>query len=295
MIRHLTQKLTSSIRPSTTSPLPSAEAQSSQPCRQPSDAAASGSWMSQLVFEAGFDPRLRTGPKAAQPAGVGYAWTSQGAVYSRDALQSGHQTEPPLQAPRTPQGYQDLLTRLFDKKAEQAANAMLREPVLKSMRYVWTVGDPVVNRRVAEQFLQYFLPPLGKSYRYNPCPVLFNDQGVGGFAGLYHVYADRALLNTSLLKGSFAEFIAVVVHEQMHCLQWRLMGQLQLRRSGASLSSDERAVANYWLNEEAKYRSALANGSEMSEETLHRYLLIGQEHHANKTGQYISRRLSGSA
>lgn len=245
--------------------------------------------MAELLFEAGFDPRYQTshpGP-SEEPA-------AKGPGFTRGQLLAASAEAPEGELPRSVAQYRALLSRLFDDKADVASEDMGEEPVLQSMRAVWTPGRPEVNRKVASEFMRYFLPKLGEAYGFKPCPVSFDDGLSGGYNGLYDIRNDRIYLPQRALNGTFAEFIDVVVHEEMHCLQERLIGRLHLIKNGVPLTPDERAIATYWRNEQPKYRSAMANGSDMSPETRKRYREIGQEYHSISTGAFISDRLTRS-
>jgi hypothetical protein len=245
--------------------------------------------MAEILFEAQFDPRHGSESGPSGEALGDHPRPTGG--FNRTELLAASEAPAVGEPIGTVGQYRAVLSRLFDDKAKQATDAMIGEPVLQSMREVWTPGKPEVNRRVASEFLRYFMPKLGEAYDYKPCPVEFNDTLSGGYNGLYDLRRDRVYLPERVLKGSFADFIDVVVHEQMHCLQERLIGRLNLARGGVPLGPDERAIASYWRNEQPKYRSAMANGSEMSPETRRRYRDIGQEYHSIQTGAYMSARL----
>jgi hypothetical protein len=135
------------------------------------------------------------------------------------------------------------------------------------------------------------VPALGEAYGFRPAPVSFDTAMTAGFNGLYDHKAFKVYLPESLLRGSFAAFVEILVHEQMHCLQEGMIGRLYLNK-GQPLIHEERAVATYWMNERPKYRSAMANGSEMSPETRRRYNAIGQEYHSITTGKHIAERFA---
>ncbi|HEY9897595.1 MAG TPA: hypothetical protein V6D00_00310 [Pantanalinema sp.] len=261
------------------------------PASPPRPAKGEKAWMSEILFEAQFDPRFQN----AHPGGAGEAerpGASRPGTFTRSALLEASEEAPVGELPRSRGQYRALLGRLFDAKAEDAAEAMRDEPVLSSMREVWQPGRPEVNRRVASEFMRYFLPKLGEAYGFKPCPVQFDDTLSGGYNGLYDLRHDRIYLPERTLSGTFADFIDVVAHEEMHCMQERLIARLHLIKHGTPLTPDERAIATYWRNEQPKYRSAMANGSAMSPETRARYREIGQEYHSIRTGAYMSARLS---
>lgn len=247
-------------------------------------------WMAEMLFENQFDPRHG----AVHPGPANEASDTGRQAFTRSELQGAAAAAAAGEPLRSVEQYRALLAKLFDQKAQTAAEGMLDEPVLRSMREVWTPGRPEVNHRVALEFMRYFLPKLGEAYDFKPCPVEFNDTLSGGFGGLYDLKQDRVYLPQRVLNGSFKDFIDVLVHEQMHCLQERLIGGLNLARNGQPLSLEERVIAVYWRNEQPKYRSAMANGSEMSPETRKRYRQIGQEYHSIQTGEYISHALTQS-
>lgn len=255
---------------------------------QPPAPRGEQAWMAEMLFEAQFDPRTVHGAGTSEGAEAGEA---AGLPFTRAELQGALEGLPPGQIPRNVEQYRALLARLFDPRAEAAIQDMDSEPVLESMRQVWTPGKPDVNRNVASEFMRYFFPKLAEAYDFRPCPVEFSDTLSGGFNGLYDLRMDRIYLPLRTLNGTFAEFVEVLAHEQMHCMQERLIGRMYLARDGVPLSPDERAIASYWRNEQPKYRSAMANGAEMSPETRKRYRQIGQEYHAIQTGAAMSRRL----
>ncbi|HEY9855389.1 MAG TPA: hypothetical protein V6D05_06600 [Stenomitos sp.] len=275
----------SPVRAPVTTPTP---APTPRPILPPPPAKGESAWMAEMMFEAGFDPRYQN----AHPGPSEGPATSQGPGFTRGELLAASAEAPVGEIPRSVSQYRALLSRMFDDKAELASDDMLQEPVLKSMRDVWMPGRPEVNRKVALEFMRYFLPKLGESYGFKPCPVEFDDTLSGGYNGLYDLRQDRIYLPQRALNGTFAEFIDVLVHEEMHCMQERLIGRLHLNKNGVPLTPDERAIATYWRNEQPKYRSAMANGSDMSPETRKRYREIGQEYHSITTGEYVSTRLT---
>jgi hypothetical protein len=271
------------------SPAPSAPA---PPRRPPTGEAA---WMAELMFEAGFDPTLRGGQSAspessADPSG-GFtrsqllgAESPQGAAPAGAPLAEG-------QLIRTPEQFRETLGYLFDPKRDAAIATMEREAILRASREVWDPRKPETNRRIAYEFMRYFVPALGEAYGFKPAPVEFNTAMAAGYNGLYDHKAYKVYLPEGLLQGSFATFVEILVHEQMHCLQEGMIGRLYLNK-GQPLSHEERAIATYWMNERPKYRSAMANGSQMSPETRKRYNAIGQEYHSITTGKHVSERFS---
>lgn len=260
------------------------------PLAPPSRPQGESAWMAEILFENQFDPRQG----GVHPGPSDEAMETNRQTFSRAELQGAAAAAVAGEPLRSVEQYRALLAQLFDHKAQVAAEGMLEEPVLRSMREVWTPGRPEVNHHVALAFMRYFLPKLGEAYDFKPCPVDFNDTLSGGFGGLYDLKQDRVYLPLRVLNGTFVDFIAVLVHEQMHCMQERVIGRLNLSRNGQPLSPEERAIAVYWRNEQPKYRSAMANGSEMSPETRKRYRQIGQEYHSIQTGEYISHALAGS-
>jgi hypothetical protein len=250
-------------------------------------------WMAEIMFEAGFDPTLRAGQSEtltphADPSGG----------FTRSQLLGGPTGSAPAGAPlaegqliRTPEQFRATLSYLFDPKRDAAIADMEREAILRASREVWDPRKPETNRRIATEFMRYFVPALGEAYDFKPAPVEFNTAMAAGFNGLYDHKAYKVYLPEGLLQGSFATFVEILVHEQMHCLQEGMIGRLYLNK-GQPLVHEERAIATYWMNERPKYRSAMANGSQMSPETRKRYNAIGQEYHSITTGKHISERFS---
>lgn len=249
-----------------------------EPVRLPRHTAPrEGSWMAELLFETTFGQPHPQEPETLPP--------SSGAVpFSRAELTSGQAT---VQLPRSPEEYRGRLHSLFDPARDEALRLILKEPILASSRAVWTPGRPELNRRVAYEFMRYFMPVLQEAYGFKPAPVEFNDQFSAGFDGMYDHKNYRVYLPSKLLSGTFERFVDVLVHEQMHCLQEGLIGRLFLNK-GKPLEPEQRAIATYWRNEQPKYRSAMANGAQMSPQTRKRYNEIGQEYHSVSTGEYLS-------
>ncbi len=250
-------------------------------------------WMAEIMFEAGFDPSYRAGQSESLTP---HADPSGG--FTRSQLQGGPNGAEPTgavlaegQLIRTPEQFRATLSRLFDPKRDAAIADMEREAILRASREVWDPRKPETNRRIAYEFMRYFVPALGEAYGFKPAPVEFNTAMAAGFNGLYDHKAYKVYLPEGLLQGSFATFVEILVHEQMHCLQEGMIGRLYLNK-GQPLLHEERAVATYWMNERPKYRSAMANGSQMSPETRKRYNAIGQEYHSITTGKHISERFS---
>ncbi|MNK69497.1 hypothetical protein D3C87_888870 [compost metagenome] len=259
------------------------------PARRPLTGEAA--WMAELMFEAGFDPTLRGGQAEtlaphADPTGG----------FTRAQLLGGGSGPAPLaegQLIRTPEQFRETLSYLFDPKRDAAVGNMEREAILRASREVWDPRKPETNRRIAYEFMRYFMPALGEAYGFKPAPVEFNTAMSAGFNGLYDHKAYKIYLPETLLQGPYATFVEILVHEQMHCLQEGMISRLYLNK-GQPLSHEERAIATYWMNERPKYRSAMANGSQMSPETRKRYNAIGQEYHSITTGKHISERFSKS-
>ena len=254
----------------------------------PPSTQGESTWMAELMFEQQFDPSHSD----AHPGPQEESASSQSTLFTRSQLLGASGTAEAGEPIRSVEQYRAMVAQIFDHKAHQAIAQMREEPVLNSMREVWTPGRPEVNHRVALEFMRYFMPKLGEAYDFKPCPVEFNDTLSGGYGGLYDLKQDRIYLPTRVLSGTFKDFIDVLTHEQMHCLQERLIGRLNLARNGQPLSLEERAIAVYWRNEQPKYRSAMANGSQMSPETRKRYRQIGQEYHSIQTGEQVSQALS---
>lgn len=248
--------------------------------------------MAELMFEAGFDPGLRhphseTLGTHADPSG-GFTRAQLLGEAAGPAVAS---PVPEGQLIRTPEQFRQTLSYLFDPKRDQAIADMEREAILRASREVWDPRKPEINRRIAYEFMRYFMPALGEAYGFKPAPVEFNTAMTAGFGGLYDHKAYKVYLPESLLQGTFATFVEILVHEQMHCLQEGMIGRLYLNK-GQPLTHAERAIATYWMNERPKYRSAMANGSQMSPETRKRYNQIGQEYHSITTGKYVAERFS---
>lgn len=246
-------------------------------------------WMAEIMFEAGFDPTLRSGPSDSPPS----HGDPTGGFTRAQLLGAGPVGSPVAEGQliRTPEQFRQTLSYLFDPKRDAAIALMEREAILRASREVWDPRKPETNRRIATEFMRYFVPALGEAYGFKPAPVEFNTAMTAGFNGLYDHKAYKVYLPEALLRGSFATFVEILVHEQMHCLQEGMIGRLYLNK-GQPLMHEERAVATYWMNERPKYRSAMANGSEMSPETRKRYNAIGQEYHSITTGKHISERFS---
>ena len=254
-------------------------------------------WMAELMFEAGFDPALR--------GGQGEALASHGdptGGFTRSQLLGGSEGPAGLaggapvaegQLIRNPEQFRQTLSYLFDPKRDAAVTTMEREAILRASREVWDPRKPETNRRIAYEFMRYFVPALGEAYGFKPAPVEFNTAMAAGFNGLYDHKAYKVYLPEALLQGTFATFVEILVHEQMHCLQEGMIGRLYLNK-GQPLTHEERAIATYWMNERPKYRSAMANGSQMSPETRKRYNAIGQEYHSITTGKHVAERFSSS-
>lgn len=206
-----------------------------------------GAWMAEILFEAQFDPQSPSAHPGPQDEGSAAQRRALGG-FNRQELLAASDAPAPGEGIRSVAQYRAVLGRLFDEKADQATRDMLQEPVLVSMQEVWTPGRPEVNRRVATEFMRYFLPKLGEAYGFKPCPVEFNDTLCGGYNGLYELRRDRVYLPERSLRGTLAEFIDVLVHEEMHCMQERLIGRLNLSKGGVPLNPDERAIATYWRN-----------------------------------------------
>lgn len=249
-------------------------------------------WMAEIMFEAGFDPRMRTGAAADQGPGLEPSGGFTRAQLTGEAgspMGAGPVAEGQLI--RSPEQFRQTLSYLFDPKRDAAIAVMEREAILRASREVWDPKKPETNRRIATEFMRYFVPALGEAYGFQPAPVAFDTAMTAGYNGLYDHKAFKVYLPESLLRGSFAAFVEILVHEQMHCLQEGMIGRLYLNK-GQPLIHEERAVATYWLNERPKYRSAMANGSDMSPETRRRYNAIGQEYHSITTGKHIAERFA---
>lgn len=260
-----------------------------RPQAPPRPLTGEAAWMAELMFESSFDPRLRssaseTPSPRTDPSGGFTRAQLLGSAGGASPLAEGELI-------RSPEQFRATLSHLFDGKRDAAVDAMRDEAILRASREVWDPRKPETNRRIAYEFMRYFMPALGEAYGFKPAPVEFNTAMAAGFNGLYDHKAYKVYLPEGLLQGPFATFVEILVHEQMHCLQESMIGRLYLNK-GQPLSHEERAIATYWMNERPKYRSAMANGSQMSPETRKRYNAIGQEYHAITTGKHVSERFS---
>lgn len=249
-------------------------------------------WMAELMFEAGFDPARLTGAEGGSEGAT--ADPTGGFTRAQLLGASGGVMASPVaegQLIRSPEQFRQTLGYLFDPRRDQAIETMEREAILKAVREVWDPRKPDTNRRIAYEFMRYFVPALGEAYGFRPAPVEFNSRLCAGFSGMYDHKAFKVYLPEELLRGTFKAFVEILVHEQMHCLQEGMIGRLYLNK-GEPLKHEERAIATYWMNERPKYRSAMANGSDMSPETKKRYNEIGQEYHAITTGKHVSERFA---
>lgn len=240
--------------------------------------------MAELLFEQSFgqDPSgqgAEDAPGADQrPAGG----------FSRGQLLDGYIGEEP---PKTFAEYRALLSELFDRKRDQVVRLLAKEPVFSSAVAEWMPKHTTTNANIARELAPYVVRAMEKVYDYAAPPIEF--VAAAGFLGTYDIKAHKIQITPALFGQPLKEFVDTLVHEEIHALQAEMMLMLNTQMRGKVLSPPERAIARYWKNEEPKYRSALAAGSQMSPETRRRYRLIGQEYHAWTTGHYIATKVLG--
>ncbi|MBI6546806.1 MAG: hypothetical protein HY692_08425 [Cyanobacteria bacterium NC_groundwater_1444_Ag_S-0.65um_54_12] len=241
------------------------------------------SWLTELLFEhevltAGQDAYRRPGGEIT-PA------TQQ---YDRAELLGSYQSSEP---PRTFAAYRIILSQLFDAKRQRLFDLLAAEPVMRSATTEWSPRSSVTNANIARVLVPFVVKALEQSYEFNAPPVEFAP--AAGFLGTYDSRHHKITLSPQLFGSSCKEFLDTLIHEEIHALQGELLALLNVQRRGRILTPVERAIAQYWKNEEPKYRSALAAGSQMSPDTKRRYLLIGQEFHAWTTGHFVASKLTG--
>ncbi|MEB3299750.1 MAG: hypothetical protein VKO21_09730 [Candidatus Sericytochromatia bacterium] len=241
------------------------------------------SWMAELFFEAAVVPAAAL-PEVSvveRPAEPGF---------SRADLLGPAASGP--EPPRTFAAYKALMESLFNPLRDQALKLMQREPVFATAREVWRKGQGQANANVVSALSPFVVKALEQAYGFAAPPVDYKP--AAGFLGQYDVRHHRILITPALFQASLKDFLDTLIHEEMHAFQADLILMLNVQRKGRVLTPPERALAQYWKNEEPKYRSALAAGSAMSPETKARYRMIGQEYHAWTTAHYLASRLAGS-
>ncbi|MBM3260730.1 MAG: hypothetical protein FJY99_13475 [Candidatus Sericytochromatia bacterium] len=241
------------------------------------------SWMAELFFEAAVVPAaavpgLPAAERAAEPA------------FTRADLLglSAHGPEPP----RNFAAYKVLMEDLFNPMRNRALALMAKEPVFASAREVWRKGQGQANAAIVQGLVPFVIRSLEQAYGFTSPPIDY--KAAAGFLGLYDMRHHRILVSPTLFNTSLKDFLDTVIHEEMHAFQAELILMLNVQRKGRVLSAPERAIAQYWRNEEPKYRSAMAAGSAMSPETKARYRMIGQEYHAWTTAHFLASRLAGA-
>ncbi len=242
------------------------------------------SWMAELLFE----QSIVSPPSPVQGDDRGSGQAGGGGAYTRGQLADGYIGEEP---PKTFAQYRALMCELFDGKRDKVVGLLKREAVFNSAIVEWTPKRSTTNANIARQLTPYVVKAMETVYDYAAPPIEYVP--AAGFLGTYDMKAHKIQITPVLFTLPLKEFIDTLIHEEIHAFQaeWMLMLNTQMR--GKVLAPPERAIARYWRNEEPKYRSALAAGSQMSPDTKRRYRMIGQEYHAWTTGHYISTKVLG--
>ncbi|MBU6427377.1 MAG: hypothetical protein KGR26_00055 [Cyanobacteria bacterium REEB65] len=241
--------------------------------RRPTD------WQSELSFEHKVGGQLLGGVPAAD---------SQASSDERSDQALGLAGQGP---PRTFAEYCSRLAALFDAKRDRLVGALAPQPVFAVARREWQPKQPSINANIARSLTPIVVHAMEATYAFTAPPIGFSQ--AAGFLGTYDIRQHKITLTPQLFERSLKEFLDTLVHEEIHALQADLLLRLHVQKRGRPLSGAERAIAQYWKNEEPKYRSALAAGSEMSPQTKRRYQQLGQEYHAWTTGHFVASRLTG--
>ena len=240
-------------------------------------------WMAELLFEQAIVP------SGAPVELAGTAAPRDPGITRSDLLGvAGHGPEPP----RSFAAYKALMEELFNPLRDKALALMQKEPVFRTAREVWKKGQGQANAAIVQTLSPWVVRALQEAYDFSAPPVSF--QHAAGFLGQYDMRHHRIIITPRLFDASLKDFLDTLIHEEMHAFQAELILMLSTQRKGRTLTPPERAIAQYWKNEEPKYRSTLAAGSAMSPETKARYRMIGQEHHAWTTAHFLSARISGA-
>ena len=234
-------------------------------------------WLSELLFEhkvGGQFDNFRIEPeRSAAPT----ASTSRGDLVGAFVGQ-----EPP----KTLAAYRQLLSELFDARRDRVVRQLQAQPVFKVARVEWNPRQTSTNANIARELVPYVVNAMQAAYEFSAPSIEFSP--AAGFLGTYDIKHHKITLTPQLFGKPLKEFLDTLVHEEIHAFQADVMLMLNVQRKGRVLSPAERAIAQYWKNEEPKYRSALAAGSSMSPETRRRYQMIGQEYHAWSTGHFVA-------
>ncbi len=207
---------------------------------------------------------------------------------SRSQLQGGYVGEEP---PKTFAAYRALMSELFDHKRARLVQLLQKEPVFTSAIPEWNPKRSSGNANIARELTPYVVKGMEAAYEFGSAPIEFVS--AAGFLGTYDMKHHKIQITPALFSQPLKEFLDTLVHEEIHALQTEMLLMLNVQKKGKVLSPPERAIAQYWRNEEPKYRSALAAGSGMSPETKRRYRMIGQEYHAWTTGHFVGSRMTG--
>lgn len=261
-----------------------------EPLREPGKALRGNpskkgrSWMAELLFEqtvvAGRAPQF-----GSLDVGSGGGATGP----TRSQLLDGYVGGEP---PRDWTGYRELQAELFDAKRSLLVRLLSAEPVFAGAVREWTPKSTTANANISRLLVPYVVTAMEKVYEFGAPPIIFSP--AAGFLGTYDMRHHKITLTPLLFARPLKEFVDTLVHEEIHALQAEMMLMLNAQKKGRALIPAERAIAQYWKNEEPKYRSALAAGSQMSPQTRRRYMMIGQEFHAWTTGHYVASKVLGS-
>lgn len=242
------------------------------------------SWMAELLFEQSFAAEA----SASMAAESRKDDAAPGGGFTRGQLLDGYIGEEP---PRTVIEYRALLAELFDRKRAKVVELLKKEPVFSSAITEWAPKRSTTNANIARELTPYVVKAMEQVYDFSAPPIEYVP--ASGFLGTYDMKAHKIQITPVLFTQPLKEFVDTLVHEEIHALQAEMMLMLNTQMRGKTLSPPERAIARYWKNEEPKYRSALAAGSQMSPDTKRRYRLIGQEFHAWSTGHFIATKVLG--
>lgn len=246
--------------------------------------ARQASWLSELLFE------HKVGGQFSEFRVEAERSTGPVPVATQADLQSGFVGAEP---PKTFTAYKQLVSDLFDAKRQRLVDKLMAQPVFEAARNEWNPRHSTTNANIARELVPYVVQAMQEVYEFSAPPIHFTN--AGGFLGTYDMRHHKITLTPQLFGRPAREFVDTLVHEEIHALQADMMLMLNVQKKGRVLTPPERSIAQYWKNEEPKYRSAMAAGSNMSPETKRRYQMIGQEYHAWTTGHYVASRILNSS
>lgn len=242
---------------------------------QTDDPADPGSWVAEMLREAGVTRRSVVPHEALSAIQPVKAWSSAAGF-------------DPRQVAANFDAYKLQVDRWHDPARRRLAAVIAAEPYVRAAFHAWPDADATGKRNLIAEVFPRVSETMGRVLRFRPAPL---GQGVPLLhcSAYYDERHKTVVLADGLLRDDFCAVLSTIVHEQVHKLQH----EMYLRThwpSSHPLTLEERAVVYYWVREEPRYRQMAAAGiaATLVGEGQATYRRIGREHHAYFVGDYVA-------